>query len=93
MFKRVTLDPKILHGEPCIRGMRIPVHLVVSLVAAGMTVPEIIDEYPDLEPQDIRAALDYAAYVTREQVIPLEALGATAHNHRTRASSKADLAH
>ncbi len=75
MFERVTINPNILHGEPCIRGMRIPVHLVVSLVAAGMTTPEIIQEYPDLEPQDIRAALDYAAYVTREQVIPLEMVG------------------
>ena len=62
MFKRVTIDPAILHGEPCIRGMRIPVHLVVSLVAAGMTTAEIMEEYPDLEPEDIRAALDYAAY-------------------------------
>ena len=78
MFKRVTIDPAILHGEPCIRGMRIPVHLVVSLVAAGMTTAEIMEEYPDLEPEDIRAALDYAAYTTREQVIPLEMLGAPA---------------
>ena len=58
----MTIDPAILHGEPCIRGMRIPVHLVVSLVAAGMTTAEIMEEYPDLEPEDIRAALDYAAY-------------------------------
>lgn len=44
MFERVTIDPNILHGEPCIRGMRIPVHLVISLVAAGMTTPQIISE-------------------------------------------------
>lgn len=75
MFKRVTIDPNVLHGEPCIRDMRIPVHLIVSLVAAGMMTPEIIEEYPDLEPEDVRAALDYAAYVTREQVIPLKVLG------------------
>lgn len=71
MFERVTIDRNVLHGEPCIRGMRIPVHLVVSLVAAGMTTPEILEEYPDLEAEDVRAALDYAAYVTREQVIPV----------------------
>jgi uncharacterized protein (DUF433 family) len=78
MFERITIDPNVIHGEPCIRGMRIPVHLVVSLVAAGMTTAEIIAEYPDLALEDIRAALDYAAYVTREQVIPLEVLGASA---------------
>ena len=78
MFERVTIDPNILHGEPCIRGMRIPVHLVISLVAAGMTTQQIIDEYPDLEPEDIHAALDYAAYVTREQVIPVQVLGVSA---------------
>jgi uncharacterized protein (DUF433 family) len=72
MFERITIDPKVYHGEPCIRGMRIPVHLVVSLVAAGMTVQEIIAEYPDLKREDIKAALEYAAYVTREQVIPLK---------------------
>jgi uncharacterized protein (DUF433 family) len=75
MFERASIDPNVLHGEPCIRGMRIPVHLVVSLVAAGMTPPEIIAEYPDLEPEDIRAALDYAASVTSEQVIPLDLQG------------------
>ena len=78
MFERITIHPNVLHGEPCIRGLRIPVHLVVGLVAAGMTTSEIIQEYPDLELEDIRAALDYAAYVTREQVIPIEALGAPA---------------
>ncbi len=72
MFQqRITIDPNVYHGEPCIRGMRIPVHLIVSLVASGMSVQEIIAEYPDLEPDDIKAALEYAAYITREQVIPL----------------------
>jgi len=52
--------------------MRIPASLVVSLVAAGMTAEEIVREYPDLEPADIREALEYAAFVTREQVIPLK---------------------
>lgn len=72
MFERITIDPEICHGEPCLRGLRIPASLVVSLVAAGMTAAEIVQEYPDLEPEDIRAALEYAAFVTREQVIPLK---------------------
>ena len=58
MFKRVTIHPDILPGEPCIGGLRIPVHLVVSLMAAGVTAPEIIKEYPDLELEGIYAALD-----------------------------------
>ena len=57
----ITADPNILDGEACIRGMRISVSLVVNLVANGMTVDEIIADYPDLEPEDIRQALQYAA--------------------------------
>jgi uncharacterized protein (DUF433 family) len=49
-----------------------PVYLVVGFVAAGMTTPEIIEEYPDLEPEDIRAALEYAAYLTNEESFPIE---------------------
>jgi uncharacterized protein (DUF433 family) len=61
MFERITTNPRVLHGEPCIRGLRIPVHLVVEMVAAGMTHEDILRNYPDLEPADIQAALDYAA--------------------------------
>lgn len=71
MFERITTNPRVLHGEPCIRGMRIPVHLVVEMVAAGMTHEDILRNYPDLEPADIQAALEYAAYVTRERVFPI----------------------
>ena len=60
-LERITADPEILGGKACIRGMRISVSLIVNLVANGMTAQEIIDEYPDLEPQDIRQALQYAA--------------------------------
>lgn len=71
MFERITTNPRVLSGEPCIRGMRIPVHLVVEMVAAGMTREDILRNYPDLEPADIQAALEYAAYMTRERVIPI----------------------
>ena len=59
---RITADPGVMGGKACIRGMRISVSLVVNLVANGMTAPEIIDDYPDLEPEDIRQALQYASW-------------------------------
>ena len=68
LFDRITFDPGILGGKACIRGMRIPVSLIVNLVANGMTFDEIIDEYPDLEREDIRQALHYAAWTAAEVV-------------------------
>jgi len=59
MFDRITLNPKIMGGRACIRGMRITVDLLVSLVTNGMGVEEILKEYPDLEAEDIRQALGY----------------------------------
>ena len=67
-FERITFDPQILSGRACIRGMRIPVSLVVNLVANGMITDEILREYPDLEAEDIRQALQYAAALTQEEV-------------------------
>lgn len=72
-FDRITSDPSILGGKACIRGMRISVSLIVNLVANGMTVEEILGEYPDLEAEDIRQALRYAAWATDDIVhIPAE---------------------
>lgn len=62
-FDRITFDPNILGGKACIRGMRISVSLVVNLVANGMTSPQIVAEYPDLEAEDVAQALKYAAWV------------------------------
>jgi len=71
-FDRITSDLNILGGKACIRGMRISVSLIVNLVANGMTVEEIIDEYPDLEPEDIQQALHYAAWAVEDTVyIPI----------------------
>jgi len=61
VFGRISSDPDILHGKPCIKGTRIPVYLIVSLVAEGETVENIIKDYPSLTPEDIKAALRYAA--------------------------------
>lgn len=62
---RITVDPNICFGKPCIRGLRIPVHLIVDLVAAGKSPAEILGEYPELEAKDIRQALEYAAGLSR----------------------------
>lgn len=67
-FDRITFDPNMLGGKACIRGMRISVSLIVNLVANGMTADEIIDEYPDLEAEDIAQALRYAAWATKDAV-------------------------
>jgi uncharacterized protein (DUF433 family) len=71
-FDRITFDPNMMGGRACIRGMRITVSLIVNLVANGMSTDEIIDAYPYLEPEDIRQALHYAAWLAEESVHPLE---------------------
>ena len=68
MFDRVTFDRQILGGRACIRGMRIPVSVLVSQVAHGASVDEILQGYPDLERADIEQALQYAAWLTQERV-------------------------
>lgn len=71
MFDRITFDPQIMGGRACIRGMRITVSLVVNLVANGMTTEEILKEYPGLEAEDIRQALQYVASLASEEIHPL----------------------
>jgi uncharacterized protein (DUF433 family) len=70
-FERITVDPELMGGVPCIRGMRIPVATVVSMVADGMTSAEILDALPDLEAEDVREALRYAAEAVQERELPL----------------------
>jgi uncharacterized protein (DUF433 family) len=71
MLDRITSDPGILGGRACLRGMRITVSLVVNLVANGMSFDEILREYPVLESEDIRQALQYAASLAAEEIHPL----------------------
>ncbi|MBI3045119.1 MAG: DUF433 domain-containing protein [Betaproteobacteria bacterium] len=71
LLARITTDPNICFGKPCIRGTRIWVSLIVENLADGVTEKELLEAYPQLTPDDIRAALAYAAEVTRERVIPL----------------------
>ena len=70
-FDRITVKSAQMGGVPCIRGLRIPVATVVGMVAEGMAEEEILRGYPDLEKEDIREALRYAAVSVREREIPL----------------------
>lgn len=67
-FERITASPDILGGKACIRGMRLSVALLINLLANGMSQQEILAEYPDLEAEDIRQALRYAAWTTEDTV-------------------------
>ena len=68
MFNRITFDSKIMGGRACIRSMRIPVSVIVGQIAHGATIEEILADYPDLEPEDVQQALEYAAWLTQEEV-------------------------
>ena len=70
-YQRITFDPDQMGGQACIRRLRIPVSTVVRCVASGMSAKEILEAYPDLEPEDITEALQYAAALTEDRVIPL----------------------
>lgn len=68
---RITVDPHQMNGLPCIRGLRIPVATVVEMVAQGMSTTEILTAYPDLEVDDIRESLAFAAAAVRERELPI----------------------
>ncbi len=73
-FPRITVNPRQMGGLPCIRGLRMPVARVVSMVAEGMSHARILEAYPDLEEEDIREALRYAAAALRERELPVSEL-------------------
>ncbi len=68
MFERITFDPNIMGGRACIRGMRIPVSVIVRQVAHGVTFDDVLEGYPDVTREDIQQAIKYAAWLTEEQV-------------------------
>lgn len=74
MLERITLDPNICHGKPCIRGLRYPVETILELLSSGMNVDEILADYEDLEREDILAALAFAARLS--QIKRIEAVAA-----------------
>ena len=74
LLARITVDPNICHGKPCVRGLRYPVEFLLELLSSDMTVSEILADYPDLEADDLRAACAYGARLSRVQrVEPLAA--------------------
>jgi uncharacterized protein (DUF433 family) len=71
LLERISIDPEVCFGRPCIRGTRIWVSLIVDNIAEGVSEAELLEAYPQLKPEDIRAALAYAAEMTRERIIPI----------------------
>ena len=69
MFDRITFDPRILGGRASIRGMRNPVSVIVGQIAHGVSCDEVLADYPDLEAEDIRQALSYAAWLAQKEVV------------------------
>lgn len=67
--ERVVIDPEIHHGDPCIKGTRIPVSIIVGSIADGMSIDEVLAAYPQLRREDIHAALAYAAEVLQHEII------------------------
>ncbi|MEM8504863.1 MAG: DUF433 domain-containing protein [Cyanobacteria bacterium P01_D01_bin.1] len=76
MFERITFDAEVMGGRACIRGMRITVSLVLSLLANQMTVEEILEDYPYLEKEDISACLQYAVFLASEEVHQIDSAAA-----------------
>ena len=70
-FRRITIDPEQMDGVPCVRGLRIPVATVIGLLAEGLSLQEILDDYPDLEKEDVDECLHFAAITLQEKQIPI----------------------
>jgi uncharacterized protein (DUF433 family) len=71
VLDRITIDPNICHGQACVKGTRIPVHQIISMLANGDTIDELLTEYPSLQREDILACLDYAATLAEEHITPI----------------------
>jgi uncharacterized protein (DUF433 family) len=71
LLDRISIDPRVCFGKPCIRGTRIWVSLILDFLASGETENQILAAYPQLQPDDIRAALAYAAQLARERIVPV----------------------
>lgn len=69
--ERVTADPAVCHGMACIRGTRIPVAVILDNLAAGLSSSDVVAQYPSLQPEDVGAAIAYAAELARERLLPL----------------------
>jgi uncharacterized protein (DUF433 family) len=74
MNVRISIDPRICHGQACIKGTRIPVHQIVKMLANGDSIDDLLREYPSLIREDILACLEYAGTLAEEQVAPIESI-------------------
>lgn len=71
-LERITSDPSVCHGQPTVRGLRYPVEMLLELLSAGMTIDEVLTDYPDLERDDVLAALEFGALASgRARLVPL----------------------
>ena len=71
MNERILVDPKICHGQACVKGTRIPVHQIIRMLANGDKIEELLEDFPPLKIEDIYACLDYAASLAEEQITPI----------------------
>ncbi len=71
LLDRITIDPDICHGKPCIRGLRYPVEVLLELLSSGMTIDDILADYEDLEREDLLAALEFAARLSQVKRVDL----------------------
>ena len=76
LLERISIDPNVCFGKPCIKGTRIWVSLILDFLASGESEAQILAAYPQLEPDDIRAAIAYAAEVARERIVPVPSAAA-----------------
>jgi uncharacterized protein (DUF433 family) len=76
LLDRISIDPRVCFGKPCIKGTRVWVSLILDFFASGETEGQILATYPQLQPEDIRAALAYAAEVARERIVPIPSAAA-----------------
>lgn len=91
-FERITIDPDVMGGTPCIRGLEVPVATVVGMVADGMSREEILTDFPCLEPDDITEALRYTAAAVLERELPLSPVGRDSPRTEGKASSNECIA-
>ena len=72
LIERVTSDPNVAHGKACIRGTRVMVSVILDNLAAGLSVAEIVKEYPSLKPEDVQASIAYGAELARERIVEVQ---------------------
>lgn len=72
LYPRITRDPETCFGKPCIRGLRIPVASILSYLGSGMSVEQVLAEWPELDPEDIHQALSYAAWAMEDRIVSQE---------------------